>query len=59
MLDMTLNQIIAKFPEALPILTNFKLDTCCGGAHTLRDVIRKHKLDEQQVLAALEAVVSP
>ena len=59
MLDMTINEIVAKFPDAITVLTQFGLDTCCGGAHKLRDAARKHNLDERQLLAALEAVVSP
>ena len=59
MLDLSLNEIVAKFPETITIFNSLGFDTCCAGAMTLRDAIRKHKLDEQQVLASLDAVVSP
>jgi iron-sulfur cluster repair protein YtfE (RIC family) len=59
MLDMTINEIVAKFPETIPIFTQFGLDTCCGGGHKLGVAAAKHKIDEQQIFAALQTVVSP
>ena len=43
--DRTLNELIALDPRFLPILNAHGLDTCCGGAHTLREAARLHGLD--------------
>jgi iron-sulfur cluster repair protein YtfE (RIC family) len=51
--DATLNQLVASDPRLLPILNRHGLDTCCGGAHSLRDVARLHALDLEALLAEL------
>jgi iron-sulfur cluster repair protein YtfE (RIC family) len=53
----TINLIVARYPQALPILQRFGLDACCGGALRLRDAARRHQLDADEVLAALRAAV--
>jgi regulator of cell morphogenesis and NO signaling len=53
----TLNAIVARFPQTLPVLQAFGLDTCCGGALPLRTAVEHHHLDLRALLAALHAVV--
>ena len=52
--DRTLNELIALDPGVLPILNAHGLDTCCGGARTLREAARLHGLD----LATLQTSLS-
>lgn len=50
----TLNAIVARFPQALPVLQRFGLDTCCGGALPLRVAAQHHGLDVEDILRALD-----
>lgn len=49
----TLNELVARAPEALPVLQRFGLDTCCGGALTLAVAAQHHGLEIAELLAAL------
>lgn len=51
--EMTLNELVARAPEALPVLQRFGLDTCCGGALTLAVAAQHHELELPELLAAL------
>lgn len=53
--ERALNEIVAQNPDALPILTSFGLDTCCGGALPLREAAERHGLALSELLAALGA----
>ncbi|HNP86944.1 MAG TPA: DUF542 domain-containing protein [Kouleothrix sp.] len=53
---MTLNQIVASWPAALPVLQRFGLDTCCGGALPLSEAAAHHQIAPQALLAALAEV---
>lgn len=53
----TLNALVARAPETLPVLQRFGLDTCCGGALTLAVAAQHHNLNLSTLLTALwEAV---
>jgi regulator of cell morphogenesis and NO signaling len=54
----TLNAIVARYPQALPVLQRFGLDTCCGGALPLRIAAQHHDLDVAGILSALYAAIS-
>lgn len=51
--EMSLNELVARAPEALPVLQRFGLDTCCGGALALAEAARHHQLELPELLAAL------
>jgi regulator of cell morphogenesis and NO signaling len=53
----TLNAIVAHYPQALPVLQRFGLDTCCGGALPLQVAAQHHSLDVEEVLRALHAAI--
>ena len=53
----SLNAIVARFPQTLPVLQHFGLDACCGGALPLRTAAQHHNLDPDQLVAALSAVI--
>lgn len=54
----TLNAIVAHYPQALPVLQGFGLDTCCGGALPLRTAAEHHDLNLAALLAALHTAVA-
>ena len=56
--ENTLNTIVARYPETLPVLQSFGLDTCCGGALPLRTAAEHHDLDLEALLAALHAAAA-
>jgi regulator of cell morphogenesis and NO signaling len=55
--DDTLNAIVARYPQTLPVLQDFGLDTCCGGALPLRIAAQHHDLDLAGILSALRAAI--
>jgi iron-sulfur cluster repair protein YtfE (RIC family) len=59
LLELTLNEITSRHPKAIPVLTEFGFDTCCGGAKTLLEVTRRHGIDPVDVLLRLEEAVTP
>jgi len=62
-LDMTVRQILDRWPEAEPVLARRGLDLCCGGAHPLRMAAQAHGADPDavlaEVMAALDAQARP
>ena len=55
--DEALNALIARYPQALPVLQGFGLDVCCGGALSLRTAAQHHELDLSTVMTALQAAL--
>lgn len=55
--DMTVNEIVQRYPRSLPVFKAFGIDTCCGGAQPLGVVLVKHELEDAQVLEALKDVL--
>jgi regulator of cell morphogenesis and NO signaling len=56
--DDSLNTIVARHPEALPVFQRFGLDTCCGGSLTLRTAAQHHDLDLDTIVAALTRAIA-
>ena len=52
--DMTVNEIITKYPATVRVFSRHGIDSCCGGALPLSEVARKHRLDFIALLAELE-----
>ncbi|HEY0809582.1 MAG TPA: DUF542 domain-containing protein [Longimicrobiales bacterium] len=55
--EMTVNEIVQRYPTTLPVFRSFGIDTCCGGALPLATVLEKHRLDDASVLEALRSLV--
>jgi iron-sulfur cluster repair protein YtfE (RIC family) len=53
---MTVNETLLREPAAIAVLSAYGIDSCCGGPLPLEEAARRHGLDLQQLLAALEAV---
>ena len=49
----TVNDVLLRHPHSVAVFARFGVDACCGGAHTLDDVARRHRLDAAALLAAL------
>ncbi len=53
----TLNTIVARYPELLPVLQHFGLDTCCGGALPLATAAEHHGLEVEELRSALQSAL--
>jgi iron-sulfur cluster repair protein YtfE (RIC family) len=52
-LSLTINDIVARYPETIAIFNRFGMDTCCGGAVTVEEAARRDGIDAAEVIAAL------
>ena len=50
---MTVNAVIARYPDALSTFADFGIDACCGGARTVRDAASRHGIDLDALTTAL------
>lgn len=57
--DWTVNQVIGSYPSTLPVFGRYRIDRCCGGLKSLRDVATAHRLPLAQLLADLQAATLP
>ncbi len=55
--SLTVNEVVLRFPNALPVFTRYGIDTCCGGDKTLDEVIRRHRLDGMAIIDALAVAI--
>lgn len=53
----TVNQIVTAHPSTLAVFEAWGIDTCCGGQHAVKEVVRRHGLDGEALCRALQAVV--
>ena len=53
----TVNEIVARYPETLPVFSAWGIDTCCGGQHAVDEVVRRHGLDGQRLCDALALAI--
>ena len=52
--ERTINEVVQSHPRVLPILNGYGLDTCCGGPLSLSEAARRHNVDLDELLSALE-----
>lgn len=58
--DMTLNDVIRKYPTTIGVFNRFNIDSCCGGARSIRDMAAQDKVDMDAFIQALrEAADKP
>ena len=53
----TVNDVIARHPEAVTVFNSFGIDSCCGGAVPLITVTSRHHIDPDALLVALRKAV--
>ena len=56
MLTLTINDLLLRYPSVVPVLNGFGIDSCCGGAKPLGEVIEGHRLDADLLLGEIAAV---
>ncbi len=53
--EMTVNAVIARHPETLPVFKRLGIDACCGGALSLWEVSKRHRIEFVSLLTELES----
>jgi regulator of cell morphogenesis and NO signaling len=51
---LTINDVMARWPQTVQLLNVLGVDTCCGGGETLRDAARHAGIPLTVLLAAVE-----
>ena len=54
---LTVDQITARFPQAIAVLNRFGIDMCCGGGVSLEEAARRDGASLAEVREALRAVL--
>lgn len=54
----TINTLVDRHPQLMPILSAHGLDLCCGGPLTLEEAAERHGLDLAALVAELEAALA-
>jgi regulator of cell morphogenesis and NO signaling len=54
---MTINEIVARYPDTIPVFNRFGLDTCCGGGVPVDEAAHRDGIAVEPVLNALRDVV--
>jgi iron-sulfur cluster repair protein YtfE (RIC family) len=52
--DMTLNEVIRKYPSTMGVFNRFNVDSCCGGARTIRAMAAEDKVDIETFINSLK-----
>jgi iron-sulfur cluster repair protein YtfE (RIC family) len=51
--DLSVNEIIRRYPRALRVLNSFGVDTCCGGEDTLSHAAATANVPLERVVNAI------
>lgn len=51
---MSINEIIRKYPNTMGVFNRFNVDSCCGGARSLKSVAEEDKVNLQELIDALK-----
>lgn len=57
-LELTINEIVARYPQTIPVFNRFGFDTCCGGGITVPEAARRDGIELDTVLNALNEVLA-
>lgn len=55
---LTINDVVERYPQLMPVLAGHGLDLCCGGPLTLRQAAEQHGLDLDALVAELTAALA-
>lgn len=56
--DMTINQVIRKYPGTIGVFNRFNVDSCCGGSETLERAAARDHAPLDELLRALNEKAS-
>ena len=52
--SMTVNDVLLRHPATAAVFKAYHIDACCGGAVALESVARRHAIDLDALITALE-----
>jgi regulator of cell morphogenesis and NO signaling len=55
--DMTVNEVIRRYPDTVKVFNDFSIDGCCGGAVPVRVAALRDGADPDAVLEAILKMV--
>ena len=50
---VSVNEMVARHPETVPVFNRFGLDTCCGGGAPIAEAARRDGADLDELVKAL------
>lgn len=56
--EMKVADIARAWPATMAVFARYNLDLCCGGAHPLEYVAKKHGFDLEKILGELNRAVA-
>ncbi|OGV98931.1 MAG: hypothetical protein A2Z59_08150 [Nitrospinae bacterium RIFCSPLOWO2_02_39_17] len=51
--DMSINQVIAKYPKTVAVFNQFNIDSCCGGYESLEKAAKNKSVDVNKLIESL------
>ena len=55
---LSVNEVIARFPQTISVFNRFGIDSCCGGAAALDEAAHRDGADADALFMALESAVA-
>ncbi len=55
---MTVNDVLVRFPQTLPVFNEFGIDSCCGGAVPLAVAVARDDIDLDKLMARLQTAIA-
>ena len=55
---VSVNEMVARHPETMPVFNRFGLDTCCGGGAPIAEAARRDGADLDALVKALREALS-
>ena len=57
-MEMTVNDIIRLFPATMGVFTEFNIDSCCGGASSVKEAAERDGAPIDELMSALNLSVA-
>jgi len=56
--NMTINEVIRKYPETMKVFNDFKVDSCCGGGQSIAVTAAMGNANVPELIKALNEAVN-
>lgn len=56
--NMTINDVIRKYPQTIKIFNEYKVDSCCGGGYSIEETASRDAVEVDRLLRALNTAVT-
>ena len=56
--SITVDQMVARYPETMRVFNRYGLDTCCGGGAPVAEAARRDGADLEELMQALRETVA-